>query len=518
MRHRLLPINLRGLIFFVVILSVLATLANGLIVAYRIQRDALIHSTLDANSAYAAKVASSIGDFLLAAQSRLKFSAEVLSAHWDDPAVIRAEAMRLQAQDADFNSIVIVDDKGKVIQAYPDTLQIVGSTVRPDGLQFVLAKQRPLISGAYVSVGGNQVVAISQPIFNASGQFLGAIAGSVYLLKQSTLYSVISNHFHQEGTSAWVTDGDRRLLYHPDQKRIGQEANGNAAVAVALQGSSGSMQLNTDTGDSMLTGYAPVPLANWAVVVQLPADRALATLGQLLKEVFQGMIPAGIIGFGLVFAAAALIARPLRQLSAIARQLSTTDTITQLQRVHAWYHEASSIRQAMLTGVQLLQQKLGQLAQEAQSDPLTGLANRRAMTDVLELLEHAEQPYSLLLLDIDHFKRVNDSFGHDAGDSALQFISEILKRNSRAGDLACRYGGEEFVLVLPSTSKEVAIAIAERIRETVAASEVPIVGELTLSAGVACRGTEASTPEFVLRQADACLYRAKSEGRNRVIS
>ncbi|MGH8463958.1 MAG: GGDEF domain-containing protein, partial [Pseudomonas sp.] len=237
-----------------------------------------------------------------------------------------------------------------------------------------------------------------------------------------------------------------------------------------------------------------------------------------LKEVFQGMIPAGIVGVGLVFAAAALIARPLRQLSAIARQLSATDTTTQLQRVHAWYREASSIRQAMLTGVQLLQQKLGQLAHEALSDPLTGLANRRAMTDVLELLEEAGQPYSLLLLDIDHFKRVNDSFGHDAGDSALQFITEVLKRNSRTGDLAARYGGEEFTLVLPTTPLEVAIAIAERIRESVAASEIPIVGKLTLSVGVACRGAEASSPEIVLKQADACLYRAKAEGRNRVVA
>lgn len=518
MRHRLLPINLRGLIFFVVILSVLATLANGLIVAYRIQRDALIQSSLEANSAYAAKVASSIGDFLMAAQSRLKFSARILSAHWDDPAVIRAEAVRLQAQDADFNSIVIVDDQGKVIQAYPDTLQIVGSTVRPDGLQFVLAKQRPLISGAYLSVGGNRVVAISQPIFNASGQFIGAIAGSVYLLKQSTLYSVISSHYHQEGTTAWVTDGERRLLYHPDQKRIGEVVEGNDAVMTALHGTSGSMQVNTASGSSMLTGYAPVPLASWAVVVQMPAERALSTLGQLLKEVFQGMIPAGIVGFGLVFAAAALIARPLRQLSTIARQLSAADTTTQLQRVHAWYREAASIRQAMLTGVQLLQQKLGQLAHEALSDPLTGLANRRAMTDVLELLEEAEQPYSLLLLDIDHFKRVNDSYGHDAGDTALQFIAEVLKRNSRTGDLAARYGGEEFTLVLPNTSLEVAIAIAERIRESVEASVIPVIGKLTLSVGVACRGAEASSPEIVLKQADACLYRAKAEGRNRVVA
>ncbi|MHC2144071.1 diguanylate cyclase [Pseudomonas sp. 210_17 TE3656] len=518
MRIRLLPIGLRGLIFFVVLLSVLATLANGLIVAYRIQRDALIHSAQVANSAYAAKMASSIGEFLTAAQSRLKYSADVLSTHWDDPVAPRAEAMRLQAQDADFNSIVIVDDQGKVLQVYPDTLQITGSTVRPDGLQFVLAQQRPLISAAYLSVTGNLVVAISQPIFNVSGQFIGAIGGSVYLRKQSVLHSVISNHFHQEGTLTLVVDGNRRLLYHPDQKRIGEEVADNGAVAAALQGNVGAVQVLTSSGAPMLTGYAPVPLAGWAVVVQLPAERALSTLGQLSKEVFEGMIPAGIVGLGFIFAATALIARPLRQLSAIALQLAAINTTTQLQRVNAWYREASAIRGAMLTGVQSVQQKLGRLTQEAQSDALTGLANRRVMSGVLDLLQQAEEHYSVLSLDIDHFKRINDTFGHDAGDIALKYIAEILKRNSRTGDLACRSGGEEFTLILPDTTLEVAIAIAERIRETIAASEVPGVGKLTLSIGVACRCTESPTPEAVLRLADERLYRAKGEGRNRVVS
>ena len=518
MRNRLLPIDLRGLIFFVVVLSVLATLANGLIVAYRVQRDALINSALEANSAYAAKVASSIGDLLTASQSRLKYSADLLSAHWDDPVAVRAEAVRLQSQDADFNSIVIVDDQGKVLQAYPDTLQIVGSTVRPDGLQFVLAQQRPLISAAYLSVTGNLVVAISQPIFNASGQFIGAIGGSVYLLKHSVLHSIISNHFHQEGTVALVVDGNRRLLYHPDQKSLGETVDDDAAVTAALRGNVGALQVLASSGASMLTGYAPVPLAGWAVVVQLPAERALSTLEKLLKEVFEGMIPAGIVGLGLIFAATALIARPLRQLSAIALQLAAVDTTTQLQRVNAWYREASAIRRAMLTGVQLLQQKLGRLIQEAQSDPLTGLANRRAMTAVLDLLEQAEQPYAVLALDIDHFKRINDSFGHDAGDNALKFIAQTLKQNSRTGDLACRSGGEEFTLVLPDTTLEVAVVIAERIRESIAASEIPGIGKLTLSIGVARRCAETPTPEAVVRRADECLYRAKNEGRNRVVS
>ncbi|EIU3230780.1 GGDEF domain-containing protein [Pseudomonas aeruginosa] len=170
----------------------------------------------------------------------------------------------------------------------------------------------------------------------------------------------------------------------------------------------------------------------------------------------------------------------------------------------------------MLAGVQLLQQRLGRLSYEAQYDALTELANRRAMNSLLDVLTQGGQPYAVLAMDIDHFKRVNDTFGHDAGDVARQHVSDIIKRNSRAADLACRVGGEEFNLVMPDTSAAVARQIAERIREHVASSPVPGVGPLTISIGVACKVDRAATSETVLKQADEHLYKAKQNGRNRV--
>jgi len=197
--------------------------------------------------------------------------------------------------------------------------------------------------------------------------------------------------------------------------------------------------------------------------------------------------------------------------------LTAPEAESQLLRVQAWYRDASAIRRALLSGVKLIQQKLGLLRHEALSDSLTGLANRRAMGGLLEMLTQTEQPYAVLSLDIDHFKCVNDTFGHYAGDSALKHIAEILKRNSRASDLACRAGGEEFVLIMPGTSMAIAKTIAERIRDNVACSNVPSVGKLTLSIGVACR-EEASTSDSVLKLADERLYVAKQSGRNRVVA
>lgn len=509
-------IDLRWLILALVLLSVLATLCNSLVVAYKVQRDALIHHTLEANGAYAAKVASSIGEFLNAAHSHLHYSASVLSRKWGDSKAFHEEAERLQAQDSDFNSIAIVDSQGKVLEAYPDTLQIVGSTLRSEGIQRAMKERRPNVSDAYVSVAGNLVVFISQPVFSPTEDFLGVIGGSVYLRKLSALHTVISSHFYHEGTFAFVADRNRRLLYHPEQNRIGEILGWSKTVDAALEGEGGTMEVLNYLGIPMLAGYAPVQGAGWAVVAQQPREISLAPLGQLMRSMVLDMIPAGIIGLVFIWFGARFIAQPLHRLSQAATQLGLPETIDQLQRIDTRYLEASSLRQAMLTSAQLVQQRLGRLMQEAQSDALTGLANRRAMKDTLTLLSQTGQSYAVLALDIDHFKRVNDQFGHDAGDQALVAVAKVLLQNSRTGDLACRVGGEEFTLILPDTTLETAGTIGERIRESVSETEIPVVGKLTLSIGVACSKQSDRSVDDILKRADERLYLAKSNGRNQV--
>ncbi|MDH4566313.1 diguanylate cyclase [Pseudomonas sp. BN414] len=512
-----LPLDLRALILLFVLLSVLATLCNSLIVAYRVQSNALIHSELESNSAYAAKVASSIGAFLHSAQGRMKFSADVLAAHWEEPEALHAEAARLLRQDTDFNAVAIADANGRVLQTAPDALLSDGLMLESEMRQ-ALRERRALVSRAYTSASGHLVIFISQPIVSASGQFLGVIGGSVYLQQQSALHTVISSHFHHEGTFVLVADGDRRLLYHPEQKRIGESLVSSKAVDAALRGENGAMEVEGDEKVPTLAGYAEVPDARWAVVAWQSREQTLAPLAPLMGQMLVGMLPAGIAGFGLVLVGTTLIARPLRQLSMAATQLTAPETEAQLLRVQAWYLDASAIRRALLSGVRLMQQKLGRLSHEAQSDPLTGLANRRALGTFLDMLTQTEQPYAVLALDIDHFKRINDTFGHDAGDIALKQAAEILKANSRATDLACRVGGEEFTLVMPGTSIVIASSIAERIRENIENSNVPGVGKLTLSVGVACRDGSVSRPEAVLKLADERLYLAKQGGRNRVVA
>lgn len=175
-----------------------------------------------------------------------------------------------------------------------------------------------------------------------------------------------------------------------------------------------------------------------------------------------------------------------------------------------------------------LREEVSQLAEQVRTDPLTGLYNFRHLRQVLELemerTRRSGQPTALLMVDLDYFKQVNDRWGHEAGNCALVSTASILRHMTRRLDIPCRYGGEEFAVVLPSTDMLTAIQVAERIRESVAAKPV-IVGNvdisLTASLGVEVHYasphiSQEESPEQFIARADQCLYRAKQEGRNRV--
>ena len=174
-----------------------------------------------------------------------------------------------------------------------------------------------------------------------------------------------------------------------------------------------------------------------------------------------------------------------------------------------------------------LRQKLDSSMEMAVTDALTGLHNRRYMTSQLQaLVGRAAQggaQVAALVLDIDHFKSVNDSFGHDAGDEVLVEFAVRLATNVRAVDLPCRMGGEEFVVVMPGASLEDAGRVAERIRRDVASAPFRVMGgkeqiTITISIGVSATTGDGDTPEGLLKRADEGVYEAKAAGRNKVIA
>jgi diguanylate cyclase (GGDEF)-like protein len=155
------------------------------------------------------------------------------------------------------------------------------------------------------------------------------------------------------------------------------------------------------------------------------------------------------------------------------------------------------------------------------TDHLTGLANRRRFERQLERevgrTERFSHPFSLLMVDIDNFKKLNDSFGHDAGDDAIRRISRVLREGTRGIDLAARIGGEEFAVLLVETNQQAGIEVAERLRLGIRALKIPSGEQVTASFGVAECPTDAQTAAGILKAADVALYEAKREGRDRVV-
>jgi diguanylate cyclase (GGDEF)-like protein len=241
------------------------------------------------------------------------------------------------------------------------------------------------------------------------------------------------------------------------------------------------------------------------LVTALALGTAIALVGAL----------AGSAGF-----AALVVRRQNNRLASFAEHLTSAQDEAAVIAVDASHIRDPRLRAAFVA----LADRVADTWRLATVDPLTGIANRQAVLDrVDEELSRAARyrhPLSVILADLDHFKRLNDSHGHAAGDLVLRQVGALLAANVRATDTAGRYGGEEFLVVLPETDADAAASVAEKLRRIVARTPVQLAdGELvsiTLSAGVAGGQGEVLRPDVLVRDADAALYSAKALGRDQV--
>ena len=509
-------VDLRKLILMLSIVSGLVIVVSAFYAAYSVQRQQLIQASLANNYVYADKLAKTTDDFLGSAQQQLMFSAAVLSGKLHDKPTLASEVDRIRLQTDSFNSVLIVDVTTEVLATSPEALQITGLKLSTPGVLESIQKKAPVISNPYVSTAGNLLIFISHPIFSENGDYLGFVAGTVYLKKKSALHRLLGEHYHKDGSYIYVVDQNRRLIYHPNAARLGKTVDNNPLIDRLVQGDEGESIIVNSEGVEMLTGFAIARTTGWGVVAQRPMRAALAPLDNLMQQVVYKTLPAVILCFVVIVWSAKKISMPLRMLADGAQRMNDDGTEKNIQNVKSWYFEAQELKKAMLLGVGLLHGNIRKLREDLHKDPLTGLGNRRSLDAALRKFKSLQMDFSVLSIDIDYFKTVNDTYGHDVGDMVLQHLAQFLSHICRVDDVPCRVGGEEFVILLPGTQKVDAAKIAERLRQNVEATEIPVVGKITISVGISCYPQDARDVLAVFKHSDEMLYQAKRYGRNRV--
>ncbi len=510
-------VDLRRLILLLATASSLLTMGYTLYGAYSAERTLLIEQALEKNRAYALKLASSTDAFIANLQQQLRYSATVLSNALPQAELILGdEVKRLKEQNNSFNSVLILNDEGRVLANAPQQLSLIATTLKGEGTQLALHTKEPVISPPYLSATGRLLIFLSHPIFDVDGNYKGLVGGSIYLHEPNSLNALLGEHFYRDGSYIYVVDQNKRLIFHRDVARIGEVVHGNPAIDAVSQGQSDAIALRNVKGVDMLTGFARSSDVKWGVVVQSPTKVVLDELTALLGKVLRNSIPFFVAVQILIWMLAMLIAKPLRQLARQAPHLDSADASSRISQVHAWYFESRQIKLAMLLGLKRVNRKMGVMNVERNTDPLTSLNNRRGMTAVLDQWKETDTPFSVLTVDIDHFKRVNDAYGHDIGDLVLIFLADTMRACTRETDLICRVGGEEFCIFLPDQDIDQALQLAERLRILISETDSPAGSPITISIGLAHWPIHAREHRTVLKLADEALYKAKRNGRNRV--
>ncbi len=342
-----------------------------------------------------------------------------------------------------------------------------------------------------------------------------------------------------------ILDTQRRVIGHTDPSQYGRRLS----EGFFAEASAADSPRVRDAGDMLLVS-TPVSTAvhgrpgiRWGTVVAgVGLERVRANLlGLFWQAALMVLIVVG--GATLIVASRLerLVLRPVRRLAGATRSFAAGDMGAravidgddELANLGATFnHMAGQIalhthrlEEEIRARTRDLEEANRRLEALAVTDGLTGLFNRRRFEEVLDLEVRRAQrmgtPLCLLMMDVDHFKVYNDTHGHPAGDEVLRTLARLLRERVRATDIACRYGGEEFAVILPGTSRSDGLTLANELRLIVEThpfehEEMQPGGRLTISIGVAVYPEDASDEVALLRAADQALYRAKQNGRNQV--
>jgi len=398
----------------------------------------------------------------------------------------------------------------------------------------------------------HRFIDFSAPI-NPQGRIIGVLGVySSWGWVRETIESLLPGNAQERRISLFIFDRNGRLIYGPNGQmqpfaRLGQELplklHAAEADIAALQAQAEIARWK-DSDERFLTAAVTLQPRNaasdlgWRIVARQPLATAYAPARQAMVKIVAAGLAAAFLAAGIAWLAARRLSQDLKQLARAAYARDRNGQPAEIPVLHssrevrhlsltlrgtiAKLRAANEAMEAQVAERTLqLQQANAELQRLAHSDPLTGLLNRRGFESQLQfalaLARRSQRPMCLLSVDIDHFKSINDRYGHDMGDAVLRHVARLLGARLRQSDVLARMGGEEFMALLPDTSAEAAMELARQLCAMVAEKPMQHGATVTISIGAsALHSTDSDDGSALRRRSDEALYAAKAAGRNTV--
>lgn len=424
-----------------------------------------------------------------------------------------------EANSRHFNMLLITDENGVIQLISPQKVQISNSLILERGVKLegelieqALSELETTISKPGHLIDDKLTTLISSPIYdNDTDEFIGMIAGVIFMKTDNVLKCIFGNHQYENLSYVYVVDREGKLIYHPEEERLEEDVSENKVVQKVLQEKDGSQVVVNSRGIEFFASYGYLEVADWGIVVQTPTDIIEAPLKEMFWRIVMLTLPVIFVILAISSIIVSQITKPLNRLVVFSEKAMQEKNVAQDTKA---LNIKSNIFEVRLLYNQVLEY-ITMLNKEATLDGLTKVANRRKFDMEINRLFKRKKPFSLIMVDIDHFKKVNDTYGHRIGDKVLQFLASLMNDVTSEEDLVFRYGGEEFGILLKNKTEKEAFYIAEKLRTLLESTNSPIGKPIYISLGVSSYQKDDQSAEDVIERADVALYQSKRTGRNK---
>lgn len=509
-------IKLKYIISVLILFVIVSTLVIDWLISMNSYKDTLSENHLDNNYNYVQKLKTTASHQL----TYMKRNVASIAKNAEISSLTQENLdYWYEANQRHFDMLLMIDKYGTIEMISPKRVEINETVVLKKGVKLegelieeALAEIDTSISKPGYLIDKQLTTLITSPIYEReTEEFVGMVAGVIFMKTDNVLKCIFSNHQYENPSYVYVVDQQGRLIYHPEENRLEEDVSKNEVVQKVLEKKDGSQVVVNSRGIEFFASYAYLEVADWGVVVQTPTNIIDEPLKELFWRIVMLTVPVIFIILAISSFIVSRITKPLNRLAAFSEKAMKEKDVaqnTEALKIRSKIYEVRLLYNQVLEYITMLNK-------QATLDGLTKVANRRKFDTEINRLFEQKTPFSLIMLDIDHFKKVNDTYGHTIGDKVLQFLASIMKGVADSDDLVFRYGGEEFGILLKNKSEKEAFELAEKLRKVLSKTKSPIGTPIYISLGVSSFYESDTSPEQVIERADVALYQSKRTGRNK---